>query len=230
MKQLVTSGIVLKRTEYGEADRIITLLTPDQGKLSLMARGVRKAKSKLAGGIELFSVSSLTFLRGRGDVGTLISSRLEKHYGTIIKHLDRTMLGYELIKRLDRATEDTPEPEYFELLRDAFEALDAPDIPLPLITLWFNMQLLRLGGNAPNLTHDPQGNKLEAGRSYTFSYDDVAFVPHPDGQFSANHIKFLRLGFMGHPPQTLMQVQGSTTLAEQAVPLVQTMLTTYVRL
>ena len=56
MNQLVTDGIVLSRVNYGEADRIIKLLTPEAGKLSLMARGVRKPKSKLAGGIELFSI------------------------------------------------------------------------------------------------------------------------------------------------------------------------------
>ena len=54
-KDLRTKAIVLRRTDYGEADRILQLLTPS-GKRSVIARGVRKEKSKLAGGIELFSV------------------------------------------------------------------------------------------------------------------------------------------------------------------------------
>jgi DNA repair protein RecO (recombination protein O) len=57
MKTIVTKGIVLTRTDYGEADRILHFLTPDQGKIAGIAKGVRKSKSKLAGGIELFSVS-----------------------------------------------------------------------------------------------------------------------------------------------------------------------------
>src|ERR1700691_3575599 len=114
MKPLLTQGIVLKRVNYGEADRIVTFLTPERGKLSLMARGVRKVKSKLAGGIELFSVSDLTFIEGRRDIGTLISSRLETHYGSIIKNIDRVQLGYELIELLNRATEDHPESAYFD--------------------------------------------------------------------------------------------------------------------
>jgi DNA repair protein RecO (recombination protein O) len=230
MKQIVTQGIVLRRTDYGEADRILTLLSPDQGKLSLMAKGVRRPKSKLAGGIELFSVSHITFIKGRSDMGTLISSRLDKHYGGIVKVLDRTMLGYEVIQQLNRATEDNAEPEYFHLLHQAFEALENHAIPLELIKLWFGMQLLRLGGHTPNLETEPTGERLAADRFYTFSFDDVAFTPHPDGRFTANHIKFLRLGFMGHPPATLMQVQGSAALAEEAVPLVQTMVATYIRL
>ena len=57
-KDLRTKAIVLRRTDYGEADRILQLLTPS-GKRSVIARGVRKEKSKLAGGIELFSVSDV---------------------------------------------------------------------------------------------------------------------------------------------------------------------------
>jgi len=60
VKQFVTTGLVLSRTDFGEADRIITVLTPDHGKLRLMAKGVRRMKSKLAGGIDLFTVSDLT--------------------------------------------------------------------------------------------------------------------------------------------------------------------------
>lgn len=50
---LHTRAIVLRRTNYGETDRILNLLTPE-GKKSVLAKGVRREKSKLAGGIELF--------------------------------------------------------------------------------------------------------------------------------------------------------------------------------
>src|ERR1700676_1640031 len=49
INQIITTGIVLRRINYMEADRIITILTPDYGKLTLFAKGVRKANSKLAG-------------------------------------------------------------------------------------------------------------------------------------------------------------------------------------
>src|SRR5215467_6436426 len=103
MNQLNTSSIILARTDFGEADRILTLLTPDYGKLRLMAKGVRRVKSKLAGGIELFSVSDISLMRGRGDIGTLVSSRLVVHYRHIVEDIDRTMLGYELTRQLNRA-------------------------------------------------------------------------------------------------------------------------------
>lgn len=222
MKQLVTQGIILARTDYGEADRILTLLTPDHGKLRLLAKGVRRIKSKLAGGIELFSVSHITFIRGRSELGTLVSTRLITHYGHIVGDLNRTMLGYELIKELHKITEDEAVDDYFELLKQAFEALDDTDIPLPLIRLWFSAELLRLGGHSPNLQTDGAGAKLQADGRYLFDFEAMCFTPsdRPD-TFDASQIKFLRLAFSGHQPKVLNQVQGSKQLAESCGPLVQ---------
>lgn len=230
MKQLLTQGIILSRTNYGEADRIITLLTPDQGKLRLMAKGVRKVKSKLAGGIELFSISHITFIQGKGDVGTLVSTRLIQHYGTIVKDITRVQLGYELIKVLDRATEDEPEAEYFSLLQQAFEALDAPDILPELIRIWFYAQLLVLSGHAPNLKTDTSAAALDAAQSYDFSFEDMAFTRSSSGKFDAAAIKFLRLLFSGNPPKVLAKVQGGNTFLEATASLVQAMAQSYIRL
>ncbi|MET0980164.1 MAG: DNA repair protein RecO, partial [Candidatus Saccharimonadales bacterium] len=68
MTALRTRAIVLRRTNFGEADRILQLLTPD-GKKSVMARGVRREKSKLAGGIELFAVCDVVITEGKGSLG-----------------------------------------------------------------------------------------------------------------------------------------------------------------
>jgi DNA repair protein RecO (recombination protein O) len=230
VKQFVTKGIVLGRTDYGEAARIITLLTPGHGKLRLMARGVRKPKSKLAGGIELFSTTDITFIKGRGEIGTLISARLIKYYSTIVQDLDRVQLGYELIKILNRATEDQPEAEYFHLLEQAFQALDNADIDLELIRTWFKAQLLRQAGHSPNLTTDTEGNKLDPDQTYSFDFETMAFMPHAAGKFSAAHIKTLRLLFSSHPPRDIAKVQGLSKLLANLSPLVHTMLTSHIRI
>ncbi len=228
MKQIVTQAIVLSRTDYGEADRILTLLTPDQGKLRLMAKGVRRIKSKLAGGIELFSVSTITFIKGRGEIGTLVSARLDKHYGHIVDDLDRTMFGYELTKELHKITEDEPEPEYFGLMNQVFEALDEAT-PLELIRFWFSAQLLRLGGHAPNLSTDILGQKLQPDKTYRFDHESMRYAPAENARFKADHIKFLRLAFAGHSPKVLAQVQGAPALLLVCRPLVATMLSTHLR-
>ena len=61
---LRTEAIILRRTDYGEADRILNILTPS-GKISAIAKGVRKARSKLAGGIEMFTLAELLIHSGR---------------------------------------------------------------------------------------------------------------------------------------------------------------------
>lgn len=70
-----SQGYVLKRFNLGEADRIITFITPDHGKLKAVARGVRRMKSKLAGHLELFSHVELQIAKGK-SLDVITSARL----------------------------------------------------------------------------------------------------------------------------------------------------------
>lgn len=231
MRQINTHGIVLSRTDFGEADRIITFLTPDQGKISGLARGVRKQKSKLAGGIELFSVSEISYILGRGEVSTITSTRLIKHYGNIVRSIDRTNAAYDGIKQLNKATEDNPEPAYFDLLRQMFEALDNPDINLNIITAWFAAHLLKLAGHTPNLKTDVEGYDLDAGKKYDFNFDAMTFQSSKVKvhAFGVDQIKFLRLLFSENEPRVLQKIQGSDELAESIAPLTQSMMMLFIR-
>lgn len=228
MQKFNTLGIVLGRTNYGEAARIITFLTPDYGKVKVMAKGVRKSKSKLAGGIELFSVSDIGVMVGRGEVDTLVSSRLSKHYGKIAKDLSRTELAYELIKTVDKATEEHPEPAYFDLLNNGFQALDDETISQGLIEVWFKAQLLSLAGHSPNLKTEKSGAKLMSGKAYDFSFEDMALTPGK--KYKTDQIKFLRLIFSPNPPSVLQKVQESERLSLTLQPLLRSILQTHIRI
>ncbi len=207
---IVTKGVILARTDYGEADRILTVLTPDKGKVRLMAKGVRKVKSKLAGGIELFSVSQITYLPGRGEIGTLLSARLQVHYGTIVTDIERTMFGYAVLKAVNKITEDMADHDYFDLVQQVLFSLDDSSIKLDNIRLWLQLQLLHLGGHAPNLSRDTSGEKLTADQRYAFSVDDMTFSPAAGGQYQARHIKLLRLALGVDRPKVLEQIQNTT--------------------
>jgi DNA repair protein RecO (recombination protein O) len=219
MRQFRTQAIVIGRTEYGEADRIMTFLTPDHGKVKAIAKGVRKTKSKLAGGIEFFSVSDISFIPGRREIGTVISTRLIKHYGHIVKDLDRTNTAFALIKRLNKATEDAPETAYFDLLQQAFGALDDFSTDLTLIDIWFSAQLLRLAGHTPNLRTEKSGEKLTADKKYDFDFDAMAF--YPGTEFNSDHIKFLRLLFSHNKSDALQKIVNVSKLANQCRMLVE---------
>lgn len=221
MRHISTQGIVLSRTDFDEAARIISLLTPDQGKVRVLAKGVRKQKSKLAGGIELFSVSDISYLVGRGDIYTLTSTRLVKHYGGIVKDIDRTNAAYEFIKLVNKSTEDVTEPAYFELLQEAFAALDDKKISPDLTKLWFYAHLLKLGGHTPNLQTDEQEEKLQKGKKYNFDFKHYCFTSTAGGKFGPAQIQLLRLAFQAASAKTLQRVSAVEGIFKQPLDLVQ---------
>jgi DNA repair protein RecO (recombination protein O) len=229
VNQIRSKAIILSRTDFGEADRILTLLTPEAGKLRLMAKGVRKIKSRLAGGIELFSVSDITFIRGRGDIGTLISARLDRHYGEIVRQIDRVQLGYEVIKKVNKATEDAPEAAYFDLLDCCFSALNTPTINAQLIDVWFQAQLLILAGHTPNLRTTANNLPLTADRLYGFDDATMCFAGSPNGPYSANHIKMIRLLFGPHQPAAINTIGNLPSVLPTIAPLIMAMLNSSLR-
>ena len=229
MKQTVTQGIILTRTNFGEADRIVTIITSDQGKIRGLAKGVRKVKSKLAGGIELFSISHISILVGKGEINTLMSTRLENHFGNIVKEMERTKAGYEFMRLLNKATAEAPEEAYFDLLASGLASLDDLELDYQLSDIWFMMQLLKLTGHGPNLRSAAAGQQLLAGGSYNFSFDKMCFAPDKKGKFKTRHIKFLRLGFGDNSPKALSRIDGVEKLTKDCQQLVLTALQTHLR-
>lgn len=221
MNRQVTEAIVLKRTNFGEADRIITVITAEGTKLRLMCKGVRRPKSKLAGGIELFSITSLTYLPGKREMGTLLSGRLKTHWGQLAKEITRTMTGYELLKRLDRATEDAAEADYYQLLVTGLGSLNE-GVSQQLVTLWFDAQLLKLAGHQPDLQRDQGGQTLRVDQTYSFDFEQMAMQPAPRGRYRADQIKFLRLVFSLGQPADLAKIAQADQLIGPASSLITT--------
>lgn len=206
MKTTRSQAIVLRRTNYGEADRILQLLTPD-GRRSVMARGVRKEKSKLAGGIELFAVSDVVIGEGKGELGLLTSARMVQFYHTILQDYDRLQFGYTVVKLVARASETIDEPEWFSLLQEVFAGLDQLTVPLDLVQAWFYLRYASLLGHDLNLTLDVDGNPLSAEKRYRYDAGDQGFVENGAGSIAAEHIKLLRL-IATKPLQILVQIGG----------------------
>lgn len=206
MKSERLRAIVLRRTNYGEADRILQLLTPE-GRRSVIARGVRREKSKLAGGIELFAVSDVVIGTGRGELGILTSARLVQFYRHIVEDYDKMQFGYEVITLVARASETVDEPEWFAMTLETLMGLNATSIATTLTEAWFYVRYSVLLGHELGLQYDIHGAPLEPKLRYQYDVANRGFVASEKGEITAEHIKLLRL-IATKSLQTLAQIGG----------------------
>ena len=201
-----TRAIVLRRTNYGEADRIVRLLTP-LGQRSIMAKGVRREKSKLAGGIELFAVSDVVINSGKGDLGILTSARLVQFYRHILEDYDRLQFGYEAINLVSKASENIDEPEWYGILSEVYMGLDAAGIPLQLTQSWFYLHYAELTGYELNLERDVAGQVLASDKTYMYDVGEKGLRLSAQGDITAAHIKLLRI-MATKPISAIAQIGG----------------------
>lgn len=145
-----TEAIVLRRHDFGEADRILVLLTPGRGKVRAIAKGTRRLTSRTRGHLELFSHSNLQLARGRNlDVVTQAET-LRPPRG-VRDDLLRATYAYHLVELVDRlAPEGQPQRSLFALLADALAVLDSDADPA-LLARFFEVRALGLMGFRPQL-------------------------------------------------------------------------------
>jgi DNA repair protein RecO (recombination protein O) len=119
-----TEAFVLKRIDFGEADRILTLLTPHGGKMRAIAKGVRRTTSRLAGHLELFTCSSLLLARGR-ELDIITQSETRERFAHLSEELWHGAHAFYAAELVDRFLEDAGEHEgVYHLLLDTFRRLD----------------------------------------------------------------------------------------------------------
>lgn len=189
--EIRTLGYVLRRTNYGEADRILNIIAP-VGKITAIAKGVRKTRSKLAGGIEMFSLVDFNIHVGRGEFGTVTGARMVRYYGEIMKDFGRLELAGMILKKISRAAEGAEGAEYFELADQSLSEINA-GTNLELVEGWFLLNLMKVVGEEMNLYRDADGEKLKAEERYNWDGGQMAFVVTANGEFGVDEIKMLRL-------------------------------------
>ena len=145
-------ALVLRHSDLGEADRIVTLFTEEHGKLRATARAARKVNSKLGGHIEPLTRASLQIVRGR-SLDTITQAQATEVYPAVRGDFSTLLHGLHFAELVDRFTqEQEPQPALFELLLDALRRLDAGAPPGPLARA-FEFQILSLSGFQPILDH-----------------------------------------------------------------------------
>ncbi len=130
-------ALVLRYTDYGEADRILTLLTLEQGVQKGFARGARKSRKRFGATLEPFTKAVFQWRDGRGDLWLLQEADLiEAHFGLRqdISRLSLASYGVELVELLLR--EGEPQREVYELLDCFLAYLSQGEIRRPLACCW----------------------------------------------------------------------------------------------
>ena len=191
MRDVKTLAYVLRRTNFGEADRILNLITPE-GKVSALAKGVRKEKSKLAGGVEMFSLTELNLHFGKSEMATVTSARMLSYYGGILTDFGRMELAAMILKRVSLAAESSDAPEYFKMTDSCLRGLNV-GMDLRLVESWFLINLAKTLGEETNLYRDVSGEKLKAGERYSFMVMENALMLNPAGEYGEDEIKVMRL-------------------------------------
>jgi len=147
---LRTEAIVIKRVDFGEADKILTLYTPYMGKLRAVAKGVRRPTSKLGGHVELLTHSQMLLARGR-NLDIVTQSETRHSFIDLRGDLQRTGYACYVAELLDRLTADQVENQpVFALLLETLQRLDEGRGPEMAVHL-FEMQLLGYLGYRPQL-------------------------------------------------------------------------------
>ncbi|HEX7735322.1 MAG TPA: DNA repair protein RecO [Ktedonobacteraceae bacterium] len=165
-----TEAIVLKRSDFGEADRLITLFTPHKGKFTGIAKGSRRPVSKLAGHVELLNRSQLHLAVGR-NLDIITQAEMRENFLRLRSELWHMTCGFYLAELVDRFVEErVPHADIYTLLLQTLRYLDADasahtqqrtqtpgaeepqsNGKTPLLLRYFELHLLTAVGYAPSL-------------------------------------------------------------------------------
>ncbi|UCC90467.1 MAG: DNA repair protein RecO [Dehalococcoidia bacterium] len=145
-----TEAIIIKKTKLGEADRILTLYTPHLGKIRVVAKGVRRPRSKMAGHLELLTHSQVSLARGR-NLDTVTGSQTINSFLPLKSDLQLTSYALYAVELVDQFTADNDENyPLFQLLVETMHNLCQGNNN-ELILRYFELHLLNQVGYRPQL-------------------------------------------------------------------------------
>jgi DNA repair protein RecO (recombination protein O) len=166
-----TDAFVLRSVDYGDSDRIVTLLTSAEGRVAALARGARKSQKRFAGALQPFCRLEVELVRGRGELHRLAEARVTRAFPSLLSSLARmTAAGAALEVLRALAPEHHPEPALFEATERFFERLAVSEPGLErLEALRAEARFVGVAGFAPNLQRCGRcGREAPRGRAALF--------------------------------------------------------------
>lgn len=150
MKQIKVSGVVIAENNMGDYDKMVTLLTPNLGKISCSARGARRTKSLLLAGTQFLCFGEYQLFKGSDTYKINSCETIEMFYNIRID-LDKLQYASYITKIInDVTTENQNSYNTLKLFLNTLYAISETDKNLEQITSVFKMRLLKILGFAPN--------------------------------------------------------------------------------
>lgn len=157
-------GIVVRKTNYAEADRIFTFITASNGKVDAIAKGVRKQKSKLSGALELFCESDIQVYKTQ-SLHIVTSARISHQFKGILDGYETMKLGYLMLEMVNKLTDTGTSLELYNLLYSSLDTLGEHKTDVATLELIYKLRLLDELGHLPDLEPKSRGDK------YFFDFD-----------------------------------------------------------
>jgi DNA repair protein RecO (recombination protein O) len=159
-------GIVIRALDYGEGDKILSVFTRQAGKLSVMARGAKKIKSRYTAAAQLFTYGEYTFFRTH-SMGTLRNAEIQHSYHKLREQLHTAAYAAYLAELTERLTgEGEPDEYLFEQLKAALDALEQEKDP-QIVVLIYELKIIAAAGYMPSLSECVSCGSAEGKMSFS---------------------------------------------------------------
>lgn len=181
-----TPAIILKRRDFGEADRLVTLLTPEHGKIEAVAKGARKATGTKTGHVELFTRAEMLISRGR-DLAIIAQAEMIEPYLPLREDLQRGAYATYCAELVDKFTGvgDEELGRVFTLLDAALRCLCIEE-DLRLTTRYYELHFLDAVGFRPELHQCVFTRETIQAEDQFFSYAEGGIVSPAAAQHEGN--------------------------------------------
>jgi len=177
MRNYNTQAVVLKSIKYKDADKIFTLFTKDFGKVSAIARGVRKITSKRGGNLDTLNLVSVAIHDGNTGFKDIEEVKTLESFRDLKKDLKKSVKAYYLVELVHKAVEEGEKNErLFNLLVNCLKTLQK-NSRSGVIVCYFEMHLMDMLGYKMTLDKCARcGRKLdEKWKRYTFNVENGSF-------------------------------------------------------
>lgn len=153
---LRTDAVVLRTMRYGETSRIVTLFTRDRGKMGVLARGARAAKSRFGSAVQpLACIEAVLSTKDTRTLQTLREASHLRRFPRLAADLDRLTAALRMVELVNALTQDEEAaPALFDLLVATLGGLDVPETHPANALLFFELRLAGLLGFQPRFTRE----------------------------------------------------------------------------